>query len=172
MSALGQKQTCAVHQPMSAFPSVSTLKADIALKGPWSSGQQQRSLTMYEETILTFPESFRVPWNKDKLIGAKPPLRQKHVWAIRSMLQNERNKRDLAMFNLAIDSKLRGCDVVAIKVEDVAPSGRAKRRRWRSFAMTQRVAGARRNRGRGGASRRLRIGAVERWPVEARLGDA
>src|SRR6202008_2700178 len=67
----------------------------------------------------------RVPWNKGKLIGAKPPLRQKHVWAIRSMLQNERNKRDLAMFNLAIDSKLRGCDVVAIKVEDVAPNGYA-----------------------------------------------
>jgi hypothetical protein len=82
------------------FTPISTVKADIALKGPWSSGQQQRSLTMYEETILTFPASFRVPWNKDKLIGAKPPLRQKHVWAIRSMLQNERNKRDLAMFNL------------------------------------------------------------------------
>ena len=80
---------------------------------------------MYEETIPTFPAPFRVPWNKDKLIGAKPPLRQKHVWAIRSMLQNERNKRDLAMFNLAIDSKLRGCDVVAIKVDDVAPNGYA-----------------------------------------------
>jgi integrase len=52
-------------------------------------------------------------------------LRQKHVWAIRSMLQNERNKRELAMFNLAIDSKLRGCDVVAIKVDDVAPNGYA-----------------------------------------------
>src|SRR5215467_5780241 len=65
----------------------------------------------------------RTPWNKDKLIGAKPPLRQKHVWAIRTLLQNERSKRDLAMFNLAIDSKLRGCDVVAVKVEDVAPNG-------------------------------------------------
>jgi hypothetical protein len=42
--------------------------------------------------------SHRVPWNKGKLIGAKPPLRQKHVWAIRGMLQNERNRRDLAMF--------------------------------------------------------------------------
>src|SRR5215831_11970884 len=108
---------------MPALPPMSTVKADIGLKGPWSSGQQQRSLTMYEETILTFPAPFRVPWNKDKLIGAKPPLRQKHVWAIRSMLQNERNKRDLAMFNLAIDSKLHGCDVVAIKVDDVAPNG-------------------------------------------------
>jgi len=59
------------------------------------------------------------------LIGAKPPLRQKHVWAIRSMLQIERRTRDLAMFNLAIDSKLRGCDVISIKVDDIAPNGYA-----------------------------------------------
>ena len=80
---------------------------------------------MHEEAILTLSASSRVPWNKGKLIGAKPPLRQKHVWAIRGMLQNARNRRDLAMFNLAIDSKLRGCDVVAIKVEDVAPNSYA-----------------------------------------------
>ena len=80
---------------------------------------------MYEKAILTLSTPTTAPWNKSKLIGAKPPLRQKHVWVIRSMLQNERNKRDLAMFNLAIDSKLRGCDVVAIKVEDVAPNGYA-----------------------------------------------
>jgi len=67
----------------------------------------------------------RIPWNKGKLIGAKPPLRPKHVWSIRTKLQVEGHVRDWAMFNLAIDSKLRGCDVVAIKVEDVAPSGRA-----------------------------------------------
>jgi hypothetical protein len=54
----------------------------------------------------------RVPWNKGKLIGAKPPLRPKHVWSIRTKLQVEGRTRDLAMFNLAIDSKLRGCDVV------------------------------------------------------------
>src|SRR3954464_14609102 len=63
------------------------------------------------------------PWNKGKLTGAKPPLRLKHVWAIRTKLQIEGRTRDLAMFNLAIDSKLRGCDVVAIRVEDVAASG-------------------------------------------------
>src|SRR5690242_5914705 len=80
---------------------------------------------MQKKAIPLSPTSTGVPWNKGKLIGAKPPLRQKHVWAIRSMLQNERNKRDLAMFNLAIDSKLRGCDVVAIKVEDLAPNGYA-----------------------------------------------
>src|SRR6478735_9969510 len=64
----------------------------------------------------------RTPWNKGKLIGAKPPLRPKHVWAIRTRLLIERRSRDLALFNLAIDSKLRGCDVVALRVEDVAPN--------------------------------------------------
>ena len=67
----------------------------------------------------------RTPWNKGKLIGAKPPLRPKHVWAIRTRLLIEGRTRDLAMFNLAIDSKLRGCDVVALKVEDIAPNGYA-----------------------------------------------
>src|SRR5579864_7533204 len=65
----------------------------------------------------------RDPWNKGKLTGAKPPLRPKHVWSIRTKLQIEGRARDLAMFNLAIDSKLRGCDVVAIRVEDVAAGG-------------------------------------------------
>src|SRR5215216_4835818 len=65
----------------------------------------------------------RLPWNKGKLTGAKPPLRPKHVWSIRTKLQMEGRARDLAMFNLAIDSKLRGCDVVAIRVEDVAAGG-------------------------------------------------
>src|SRR5438034_8624670 len=69
------------------------------------------------------PAPRRTPWNKGKLIGAKPPLRPKHVWSIRTRLMVEGRTRDLAMFNLAIDSKLRGCDVVALKVEDVAPSG-------------------------------------------------
>ena len=55
--------------------------------------------------------------------GTKPPLRPKHVWSIRTKLQIEGGSRDLAMFNLAIDSKLRGFDVVAIKVEDIAASG-------------------------------------------------
>ncbi len=70
----------------------------------------------------------RVPWNKGKLVGPKPPLRPSHVWSIRTKLQIDDKKRDLALFNLAIDSKLRGCDVVAIRVEDVAPSGYAQDR--------------------------------------------
>jgi len=64
----------------------------------------------------------RSPWNKGKLIGAKPPLRPNHG---RTKLRIEGRKRDLALFNLEIDSKLRGCDVVAIRVEDVAPNGYA-----------------------------------------------
>jgi integrase len=65
----------------------------------------------------------RAPWNKGKMIGAKPPLRPRHVWSIRTRLMVERRTRELAMFNLAIDSKLRGCDLMALKVEDVAPNG-------------------------------------------------
>jgi integrase len=57
--------------------------------------------------------------------GPKPPLRPGHVWAIRAKLQLEKRTRDLAMFNLAIDSKLRGCDLVALRVDDVAPNGYA-----------------------------------------------
>jgi len=76
------------------------------------------------ETHLTSAPK-RVPWNKGKLTGAKPPLRPKQVWSIRTRLQVEGRTRDLALFNLAIDSKLRGCDVVALKVDDVAPNGYA-----------------------------------------------
>src|SRR5215468_119963 len=67
----------------------------------------------------------RTPWNKGKLIGAKPPLRPNQVWSIRTRLLIERRTRDLALFNLAIDSKLRGCDVLALRVGDVAPKGYA-----------------------------------------------
>jgi len=80
---------------------------------------------MRDQRIPRPAEAERVPWNKGKLTGAKPPLRPKHVWSIRTKLQVEGRARDLAMFNLAIDSKLRGCDVVALKVEDVAPGGYA-----------------------------------------------
>ncbi|MDP2761889.1 MAG: tyrosine-type recombinase/integrase [Sideroxyarcus sp.] len=58
-------------------------------------------------------------WNKGKLIGQKPPLKPKDIWAIRFHLQNRHAIRDLAMFNLAIDSKLRGCDLVSLHVRDV-----------------------------------------------------
>jgi hypothetical protein len=75
------------------------------------------------EAILSSSPLGRQPWNKGKLIGAKPPLRASHVWSIRTKLKLEERTRDLALFNLAIDSKLRGCDVVAVRVDDVAPNG-------------------------------------------------
>jgi hypothetical protein len=78
---------------------------------------------MSDNEKLTLESSRRMPWNKGKLIGAKPPLRPKHVWAIRTRLMIEGRTRDLAMFNLAIDSKLRGCDVLGLKVDDIAPHG-------------------------------------------------
>src|SRR5713226_1541208 len=80
-------------------------------------------MTMQENEASVAPALKRGAWNKRKLIGAKPPLRPKHVWSIRTKLQVADRKRDLAMFNLAIDSKLRGCEVVALKVEDIAPHG-------------------------------------------------
>src|SRR6202795_213663 len=61
-----------------------------------------------------------VPWNKGKLIGQKPPLKLKEIWAIRIRLQIDHRSRELALFNLAIDSKLRGCDLVGLRVRDVA----------------------------------------------------
>ena len=61
----------------------------------------------------------REPWNKGKLIGQKPPLKPKDIWAIRIHLQNEHRVRDPAVFNLAIDSKLRGCDLVNLHLQDV-----------------------------------------------------
>jgi len=62
----------------------------------------------------------REAWNKGKLVGQKPPLKPKDIWAIRIHLQNAHAVRDLAMFNLAIDSKLRGCDLVNLRVRDIS----------------------------------------------------
>src|SRR2546430_14870326 len=59
------------------------------------------------------------PWKRGKLRGKKPPLKLKEIWAIRIRLQLDHRTRDLALFNLAVDSKLRGCDLVALRVHDV-----------------------------------------------------
>jgi hypothetical protein len=80
---------------------------------------------MQDAVIATPTLAKRVPWNKGKLTGAKPPLRPKHVWSIRTKLQIEGRTRDLAMFNLAIDSKLRGDDVVAIRAANTLASFRS-----------------------------------------------
>lgn len=62
------------------------------------------------------------------IVGAKLPLRPMHVWAIRVRLQIERRLRDLALFDIALDSKLRGCDVVSLRVPDIAVGGSVRRR--------------------------------------------
>jgi integrase len=77
---------------------------------------------MESETKST--QTNQIPWNKGKLVGQKHPLKLKDIWAIRIRLQVANNTRELALFNLAIDSKLRGCDLVQLKVNNVAPGGR------------------------------------------------
>ena len=63
--------------------------------------------------------SIRVPWNKGKLVGQKAPFKLKEIWAIRVRLQIGSRCRELALFNLAVDSKLRACDLVQLRVRDV-----------------------------------------------------
>jgi hypothetical protein len=70
----------------------------------------------------------RPAWNKGRIVGQKRPLLPKHVWAIRVRLEIAKNLRDLALFNLAIDSKLRGCDLVKLLVADVYAAGQVKDR--------------------------------------------
>ena len=69
------------------------------------------------------PTRQRAPWNRGRQIGQKRPLKPKDVWTIRVRLQMEGRRRDLAMFNLAIDSKLRGCDLVRLTIDDVFAGG-------------------------------------------------
>jgi integrase len=66
----------------------------------------------------------KTPWNKGKIIGQKHPLKASEVWSIRTILKQSGNKRDLALFNLAIDSKLRGCDLISLKRDDISHSNK------------------------------------------------
>ena len=68
-------------------------------------------------------QDHRPAWNTGHKLGAKRPLKPKQVWEIRFWWERERRLRGRALFDLAIDSKLRGCDVVTVRVDDVAPSG-------------------------------------------------
>ena len=81
----------------------------------------------------------RVSWNKGKLIGQKAPLKLKEIYAIRVRLQIEKRVRELALFNLAIDSKLRGCDLVKLRVGDVTQGGRMMSRTTVMQQKTQRL---------------------------------
>src|SRR5580704_13880837 len=92
----------------------------------WGGGGWHPETTMSTE----YPASRhqREPWNKGRLVGQKRPLNPKDVWTIRVRLQMEKRQRDLAMFNLAIDSKLKGCDLVRLKIDDVCAGGRVRER--------------------------------------------
>jgi hypothetical protein len=123
---------------------------------------QTEETSMHNESLQKPEDPRQTPWNKRKLIGSKPPLRTKDVWSIRTKLQVEKRTRDLAMFNLAIDSKLRGCDVVSLKVEDVAPHG---------LCRTCRTRGAPSSPGRGSAlgveNHNISVSAVSSRPSSA-----
>ena len=72
----------------------------------------------------------REPWNKGKIVGQKAPFKLKDIWALRVRLEMESRVRELALFNLGIDSKLRGCDLVSLKVRDIChgePGGNTRR---------------------------------------------
>lgn len=78
------------------------------------------------ESVSTDPK--RRAWNAGRIVGPKPPLKPRHIWAIRQQLKNANRIRDLALFNCAIDAKLRGCDLVKLRLNDRAPGGSAARR--------------------------------------------
>jgi len=80
----------------------------------------------------------REPWNKGKLVGQKAPLKLKDIWAIRVRLQMQERLRELALLDLGIDSKLRACDLVRLRVRDVAHSDRVAARAMVLQQKTQR----------------------------------
>lgn len=77
---------------------------------------------------LTHNPKKHTPWNKGKLIGQKAPLKLKEIWAIRIRLQLANHIRDLALFDLAIDSKLRACDLVKLRLRDIAHGNHIEKR--------------------------------------------
>jgi hypothetical protein len=85
-----------------------------------SAAQLGRPSTRWETIMGSVANAVhREPWNKGKIVGQKAPFKLKDIWALRVRFQMENRVRELALFNLGIDSKLRGCDLVALKVRDV-----------------------------------------------------
>jgi hypothetical protein len=118
----------------------------------------------------------RRPWNRGRLVGPKPPLKLKEIWAIRIRLQVAQRLRDLALFNLALDSKLRGCDLVRLRVADVTLAGRVRSRAAVVQHMCGRPVGSKKNCRAGcsassGADRCSASDAARSMP-RARMGDA
>jgi integrase len=80
---------------------------------------------MFQSSGLSAPH---IPWNKGKLIGQRPPLKKQEIWSIRVRLELAQKARDLALFNLAIDSKLRGCDLVKLRIRDISTGNSISKR--------------------------------------------
>lgn len=83
------------------------------------------------EVAISQPDLFRLPrkpWNAGRMTGAKAPLKPKHIWAIRQHLKSIGSIRNLAMFNIALDAKLRGCDLVKLRLGDIAQGGVVRQR--------------------------------------------
>jgi integrase len=97
----------------------------MACAGEGAGGIKEATMHTSTPSLVGFAKT---PWNKGRLTGQKRPLRPREVWAIRVRLQFEQRRRDLALFNLAIDSKLRGCDLVRLRVSDVCVGSRVQDR--------------------------------------------
>jgi integrase len=87
----------------------------------------RRRMTMNTEETVATPAT-RQAWNAGRMVGAKRALKPKQIWEIRFFLNQHRRLRDRALFDLAIDSKLRGCDVVSLKIGDLVSGGQARAR--------------------------------------------
>src|SRR5215471_5081373 len=98
--------------------------ACLGLGAKWFSHQPDRRVTMEP----THDTPHREPWNKGKLVGQKAPFKLKEIWAIRVRLQMYERVRELALFDLGIDSKLRACDLVRLRVRDVCNGDRVSTR--------------------------------------------
>jgi integrase len=105
----------------------------------------------------------RAPWNKGRLMGQKQPLSLQEIWSIRMRLQSEKRLRDMALFNLAIDSKLRACDLLNIRVSDVSSGGQVNSRATIMQQKTRRPV-------RFEITSRTR-GSIENWIEAAELGS-
>jgi integrase len=122
-------------------------------RSPQRPGRATLTAPTQERVMRSVQEGTRVPWNRGQIIGPKPPLKPRHIWAIRTRLQLARRVRELAIFNLAIDSKLRGCDLVKLKVSDVKLGDGI---RARSTVIQQKTGGPRAVRDHGPARRGTR----------------
>ena len=128
MTAMGQHRWALRASQEVSFIRLKQPLVDDRPAGQWMTCAAAGVVGIKEAVMPTVAPSFvgfaKTPWNKGRLIGQKRPLKPKEVWAIRVRLQLEQSRRDLALFNLAIDSKLRGCDLVRLQINDVCSGPR------------------------------------------------